>query len=144
MTRNNDESGKTFRSGAQLKANMYSGFQLCPDLKLKEKCFRLRRYNEGVFDDLFHEHVPRHRISLDDAIDMMKALVVRYNAYEAPYILRSYLNNRGYNPEAVKTLQIVVEYPERGVMRRYCSSSHVQAWMDEIIVPQQFRKTGDG
>ncbi|SRR5712692_290184 len=118
---------------------MYSHFLLCKDIEPKQKCFRLRRYNQGVFDDVFHEHVPEHRISLDRGIEMMKALVLRHGEFAAPYILRCYLNSRGRDPEAYH-FQINIDYPEPGVIRRYCGSYNVQAWMDEVIVPGKFRQ----
>jgi hypothetical protein len=117
----------------------YSRFQLCNDMEPKEKCFRLRRYNQGVFEDVFHEHVLKHRISLDRGIEMMKALVLRHGEFAALYILRCYLNSRGRDPEAYH-FQINIKYPEPGVIRRYCGSYNVQAWMDEVIVPGKFRQ----
>jgi len=119
---------------------MYSGFKICNDIEPKQRCFRLRRYNQGVFDDIFHEHVPKYRISLDSGIEIMKALVMRYEEFTASYILRCYLNSRGQDPEAIPLLRIVVEYPESGVIRRYCGSSDIQAWMDEVIDPGKFRQ----
>jgi hypothetical protein len=121
------------------KDQMYSGFQLCNDIEPKQKCFRLRRYNQGVFEDVFHEHIPKHRISLDSSIEMMKALVLRYEEFAAPYIIRCYLNSRGRNPAAINLLRIVIEYPEPGVIRRYCGND-VQVWMDEVIAPEKFRQ----
>lgn len=119
---------------------MYSGFQLCPDIDPKQKCFRLRRYNEGLFDEIFHEHVPNHRITIDSAIEMLKALVLRHEEFSASHILRCYLNSRRGSPEALRILRIDVEYPEPGVIRRYCCSNNFNAWMDEVIIPAKFRK----
>ena len=119
---------------------MYSGYKLCNDLEPKQKCFRLQQYNEGIFDDVFHEHVPRRRISQRSGIEMIRALVLRYNEFAAPYILRCYLNSRGRDPEAIPLLRIVIEYPEPGVLRRYCCSNHFQAWMDEVVGPGEFRQ----
>lgn len=117
---------------------MYSHFQLCKDIEPKQKCFRLRRYNQGVFEDVFHEHVSKHRISLDSAKEMMKALVLRHEEVTAQHILRCYLN-KGRNPKALDHLKIVVGYPEPGVIRRYIGHN-IQAWMDEVIDPGKFRQ----
>ena len=117
---------------------MYSAVQLCNDLKPKQRCFRLQKYNEGAFDEIFHEHIPRHRISAANARELMKALVLRYEEAHAEHILRSYLNSRGQSPAASNPFQIVVEYPEPGVIRTYCGTN-VKAWMDEVIVPGDFR-----
>jgi hypothetical protein len=106
------------------------------------KCIRLRKYNHGQGDpysELFHEHFPGHRISEDASIEMMKALVLRYEEVEASYILRCHLNKRGHEPEScADSLRITVEYPERGVIRKYCGTN-IQAWLDTVIVPEKFR-----
>jgi hypothetical protein len=123
------------------QVQMYSGFKICSDLEPKQKCFSLRRYNKGVYDDVFHEHVPRHRITQDNSIEMMKALVLRHEEFVAPFILRCYLNNRGREPEATNLPRFFVEYPEPGVIRKYCCSNNFQAWKDEIIAPEKFRQS---
>ena len=132
------QTAKAPRSNADGSDEMYSGVQLCNDLKPKQRCFRLRKYNEGTFDDIFHEHVPDRRISAGNAREMMKALVLRYEEAHAERILRSYLNSRRGSPAACNPFQITVEYPEPGVMRTYCGTN-VQAWMDEVIAPGKFR-----
>ena len=111
--------------------SLYSGFQICDALKLKQKCFRLRIYKEGEYHDLYHEHIPKHRISEDNAINFMKTLVAKYSGWDDSFILSTYLNNRGQKPHAEHRIQISIEYPEPGVMRRYCSSGNVSVWMDE-------------
>ncbi|MBZ5590657.1 MAG: hypothetical protein LAP39_00360 [Acidobacteriia bacterium] len=109
----------------------------------------MRKYNHGQGDpysELFHEHFPGHRISEEASIEMMKALVLRYEEVEASYILRCYLNKRGREPESYDPFRITVEYPEAGVIRKYCGTN-IQAWLDTVIAPQQFRqliaKTGE-
>src|SRR5258707_1186281 len=119
--------------------SLYTGFKIFEDLKPKQRCFRLRQYKERLFVDGFPEHIPRRRISADNAIEMMKALVLRYEGYEAPYILTCYLNSRGKEP-AARSLQFHVDYPEPGVIRRHCSSNNITVWMDEVIVPAKFRR----
>ncbi len=125
------------------QGQIYSDFQICDKLKANEKCFRLQRYNEGKFDDLFHEHVPKHRISRDNALEVMKSLVARYSEWTAPHILRSYLNKRGKEPRAIQSFQVQIEYPEPGVLRKYCCGSNVDAWVDEVIAPDMFRCPDD-
>ena len=110
----------------------YSGFRLCHDLKPGQRCIRLRKYNSGSgppFTELHHEHIPRHRISEDGAVELLRALVLVYSRAEAPGIVRSYLNDRGSDPPRDNRLQITVEYPEPGVTRKYCGGN-VQAWID--------------
>lgn len=123
---------------------LYSEFHLCPMLTPEMKCIRLRKYNhnhtEGdVFTELFHEHCPRHRISQDASIEMLKALVLRYEQVGAPYILRCYLNKRGREPQPYDPFQITVKYPEPGVLRVYCGTD-IQAWIDTVISPRHFRQ----
>jgi hypothetical protein len=52
-----------------------------------------------------------------------------YSGAEAPSIVRSYLNDRGHEPPCDTRLRITVEYPEPGVIRKYCGGD-VQAWID--------------
>lgn len=121
----------------------YSGFQICAALRPKMKCIRLRKYNHDLHDpytEIFHEHFPGYRISVDASIEMMKALVLRYEERGASYILRCYLNKRGQEPEScAERFQITVEYPEPGVIRKYCGTD-IQAWLDTVIVPEKFRQ----
>jgi hypothetical protein len=121
----------------------HSNFGLCDTLAPKTKCVRVFKYNSGqgeMFSEVSHEHFPDHRISEDAAIQMLKALVVRYTEWEAPYIVRCFLNDRGSNPASCRNqLKIVCEYPEPGVMRKYCGTN-VVAWFDTVITPESFRQ----
>ena len=69
----------------------------------------------------------------------MKALVVRHSALGNTEILRCYLNQRGKNPSAIILGQVVVEYPEPGVIRKYYSCGNTSAWYDEVFIPAKFR-----
>ena len=105
-------------------------------------CIYLRKYNHGHGDpytELYHAHFPKHRLSEDASLELMRALVVRYEGFEAPYIVRCYLNDRGREPEASGVLRITIEYPEPGVVRRYCGTD-VQAWIDTVVDPDKFRR----
>lgn len=118
---------------------MYSGCRICSALIANEKCFCLYEYKEGNYNEIFHQHVPKHRISGDGAVEFMKALVVRHSALGDPEILRCYLNQRGKSPSAILLGQVVVEYPESGVLRKYYSCGNTSAWYDEVIIPTKFR-----
>jgi len=122
------------------ESSLYSGFQICDALKPNQKCFRLRLYKQGEYDDLFHEHLPKHRISVDSAISFMRTLVAKYSEWNDTFILSNYLNNRGKQPIAERSIQMPIEYPEPGVIRRYCFSGNVNVWMDEVIQPDIFRR----
>lgn len=118
---------------------IYSGYRICGALKANEKCFCLYEYKEGNYNELFHQHVPKHRISGDSASEFMKSLVVRHSALGDPEILRCYLNNRGKSPSAISLGQVITEYPEPGVLRKYYSCGNTSAWYDEVIIPTEFR-----
>lgn len=117
---------------------LFSGVSLCSNLNAKQKCFRLQRYSQGRFENLFHEHVPRHRIGLENATEVIRALVLRFQEFSASEILQCHLNSRGQHPPAVKRLDIHVDYPEAGVVRRACGGDIV-AWMDEVVDENAFR-----
>jgi len=121
---------------------MYSGFELCEKLGSKENCFRLRRYKEGIYVDIFHEHIPRHRISADSAHDFMKTLLACHLRLDDTSLLHAFLNNRGNKPRSFELCQIVVEYPEPGVIRKYYFHRDFSAWLDEVIDEGKFRKDG--
>lgn len=121
---------------------IYSGFQLCPDLKPGYWCIRLMKYSSGsgpAYKKLFHEHIRKHRLREDTTTQLLRALVLVYSGIEAPGIVRSYLNGRGDDPPPDPRLQITTEYPERGVVRKYCGGN-VQAWVDTIVGAHLFRK----
>lgn len=118
---------------------MHTNYKICSTLKVNEKCFRLHEYNEGNFNEIFHEHVPSHRISSDNAICFMKALIIKHSAFGDFQILLTYLNERSKEPGAIKLGQIVTEYPEPGVLRKYYSSGNISAWYDEVISKLVFR-----
>jgi hypothetical protein len=117
---------------------MSSGFQICEHLKPNELCVRLRKYQNMQYEELFHEHVPKYRISQDEMISMLRALVVSRAGFSPEHIMHCFLNGRGRNPIADGSLSIVGEYPEPGVRRRYCGGD-VHGWVDEVINPAAFR-----
>ena len=118
--------------------HMYTGYPLCRDLEPKTLCIRLRQYQSGTYEELYHEHVPAHRLSRQKCIEMMKAMVLRFSRCGPYQVVRSYLNERGKEPPADDPFQIVVEYPEQGVLRTHCGTN-VQVWCDSVISPASFR-----
>lgn len=120
-------------------AHKYSGVSLCPDLQPKAKRFRVRRCREGVFDEEFHEHIPRHRINAGETAEPIRALVVRFAASSGSAILQALLNRRGKDPAASNLLNVHVDYPEPGVVRKACGGN-VIAWVDEVVDETGFRQ----
>ncbi len=119
-------------------------FKICDTLQPREKCFRVQTYHEGQFAEVFHEHIPMHRFSTDRAIEALKALTIHHSDLTASSILHSYMNKMGKNPPAEPLFNIVSEYPEPGVLRRYCSGHATHAWMDEVIDRRKFRSASSG
>ena len=120
--------------------DIYTRQHLCPDLKVKETCFRVQRYNEGTIEEVFHEHVPSHRLSLDSEIEVLRALVDHCAGWPPTFILHSRLNNRRGGPSRYPGFMSHVMYPEEGVIRRYFRSGHAVAWSDAVIVANRFRQ----
>ena len=119
---------------------IYSNFQICPDLVPKQICFVLTRYSQGVITRIVHEHVPAHRISKGERINLLKTLIISSNRRlddSLFNIIPYYLNGRGKNP-ARHLLRITCEYPEAGVLRFNCGDN-VHAWCDCIINAEKFR-----
>jgi hypothetical protein len=116
---------------------MYENFKICPNLRPKEKCFRVQQYSGGKVVELFHEHVPSHRISQDAEIDALRCLVGQ--CWNSLYVLHSRLNERRGGPAHYPKLLSQVTYPEPGVIRRYFSSGDTTAWLDQVINLGTFR-----
>ncbi len=117
---------------------MYENHKLCADLTPSEFCLVVEQYKEGLFIRKFHEHVPKHRLSKDARINLLRALVIHFSGLGAETILGCYLNERGKTPPANK-FRIVTSYPEPGVLRTYCGSD-TSAWSDQVIVKETFRR----
>lgn len=88
---------------------------------------------------MFHEHIRKHRLSEDAATELLRALVLVYSEVGAPGIVRSYLNDRGHDPPSDPRLRITTEYPEPGVLRKYCGGD-VQAMIDTVLSADLFRR----
>jgi hypothetical protein len=118
---------------------MYERYKICPELSCKEKCFRAQRYEGGNVIEVFHEHIPSRRISLESEVEALRALVGKFAGWNGLFILHSRLNNRRGEPARYPDFQSPVSYPEEGVLRRYCSWGGVTAWSDTVITPSDFR-----
>jgi len=114
-------------------------YMICPDLTCREKCFRVQRYEEGNLIETFHEHVPSYRLSVDSEIETLRALIGQYAGWNAMFILHSRLNDRRGGPSRYPIFSSHIAYPEKGVIRRYFSSTNVTAWVDSVIMPNEFR-----
>lgn len=118
---------------------MYENYKLCDKLKPREICLVVAQYERGIFKRKFHDHVPRSRLSNDERINLLRALVVKFSGISAETIVRCHLNAKGKTPPADRGLRIVVAYPERGVMRSYCGTN-TKSWSDEVIQSDKFRR----
>ena len=118
---------------------LYTGHCICPGLELKQLCFCLRKYKDGIFTTVFHEHVPAYRLSQDTAHEALRALVVRYSEWPGEWILGSLLNKRGGKPQRYPGFTHDVSYPEAGVLRHTVSGTGFHAWCDSVISKQSFR-----
>lgn len=112
---------------------------LCPDLKVAETCFRVQRYKDGTSEEIFHEHVPSHRLSAESRLEVLRALVDHAAGLPPIFILHSRLNNRRGGPKQYPGFQAHVEYPEPGVIRHYVCWGPATTWADEVIVTKNFR-----
>lgn len=122
---------------------MYERFKLCSDLEAREKCFRVLEYSCGEISEVFHEHIPTHRISQDSAMEALRALVSQFEGWGGRFNLHSRLNNRPGGPDQYPGFLCHVTYPEPGVIRRYVNSSDVTAWVDQVINRGAFRVESD-
>jgi len=117
----------------------YDGYKLCPELRQSELCIVVEQCRDGRFEQRFHQHVPAAKLSTEDKIDMLRALLALWSGLSAEQIVRAYLNARSRHPAESGALRIMTSYPEPGAMR-YCCGATTKAWMDVVIDPAQFRK----
>jgi len=121
------------------KVEMFARWHICSVLQPGEKCFRVQRFLQGRTDEVFHEHVPAHRISVDAEIETLKSFVEHFAGWPARFLLHSRLNNRPGGPSRYPGYRAHFEYPEEGVVRRYIGSGDTAAWCDYVILPASFR-----
>ncbi|MEJ2106123.1 MAG: hypothetical protein P8X48_02185 [Acidiferrobacteraceae bacterium] len=122
---------------------MYEEYKICPMLSRKEKCFRVQQYEEGNVVEVFHEHVPANRISLDSEMEVLRTLVGQVAGWNGQFILHSRLNERRGGPSKYPSFISNVSYPEKGVLRRYIRSGGVTAWSDTVVTPGEFRRNSE-
>lgn len=115
-------------------------FNICKELKATEKCFRVQQYDNGDFKDLFHEHVPKSRISEESSFQFLRAIILKNHPFGSTEILRTFLNSRGKNPVRIQLCNSHTEYPEPGVVRKYLCSQGINTWYDEVISVVHFRR----
>lgn len=126
------------------RTDIYTGDQLCTDLRPRQRCFRCARYNEGHIAEVFHEHVPSHRLSQTSAIEVLRTLSSHCVGWPAAYILHSALNKRSGGPTRYPGFITDVSYPEPGVVRCTVSTGNGWAWMDRVVLPESFRNSAMG
>lgn len=119
---------------------MCDGYKICPTLQEGEKCVRVQKYDQGRIRELFHEHVPSHRISDDQLHDTLKALIGLFGGWSAEAVLHSRLNNRKGGQVRSPNFIYHETYPEKGVLRIYLSSGDITTWFDSVVQPSAFEK----
>lgn len=119
---------------------MYERYKICSELNCGEMCFRAQRYEDGNTVEVFHEHIPSHRISSDSAQEVLRSLIGLFSGWDGVSILRSRLNNRSGGPSRGPCFSYHDSYPEEGVHRRYLRSGNVTAWVDTVVSPGSFRR----
>ena len=125
------------KSGDRINRCVFS-IPTLPVAQPREKCIKLREYREGHFHEVFHEHIPAHKLAEAAIPALLQALVLRHKQASAREILQSYLTRRGRLAKTDHPLKIIVEYPEAAVIRRYCGRN-VQAWIDSVTNEGDFR-----
>ena len=111
---------------------MRSEFEVCAELKPRQRCIRVRKYESGLYSFLFHQHVPEHRLSNKAVVELLRTLVVSFAGFTPEFVVASYLNKRGSEPTSPTALQIFTHYPADGVLRTMCGGN-IEAWEDRLI-----------
>jgi hypothetical protein len=129
---------------SKTQADIYTGDQLCADLRPLQRCFRCARYKEGHITEVFHEHVPSHRLSQASALEVLRTLSSHSAGWPPVYILHSALNKRSGEPVRSPGFITDVSYPEPGVVRYTVSAGDGWAWVDRVVLPDSFRNSAKG
>ena len=131
----------SLRARAGTISDMNSGVRLCPSLTPKDKCIWVQEYSAGQFIELYHEHVPAHKIAGSRHWALLRALVLRYEEATGGQIVDAYLTRRGRAAKQYHPHDIVVEGPESGVNRWWCSGhgGRVSACIDTVVWQEAFR-----
>lgn len=129
---------------SKTRHGIYTGNQLCADLRPRQRCFRCARYNEGRITEVFHEHVPSHRLSQASALEVLRTLSSHCAGWPAAHILHSALNTRSGEPTRSPGFITDVSYPEPGVVRYTVSAGDGWAWVDRVVLPDSFRNSAKG
>lgn len=119
---------------------IYSEYKVCEELRPKFKCIQVWKYFDGKYENLFHEHIPRHRINIDNSIALIRHLLAKFSEWNERTIIETYLNKRKGEPIITYSIQMPVEYPEPGVIRRYSNYKDINVWIDEVVDLREFRK----
>ncbi len=119
---------------------IYSRDDLCLTLGGTEKCIRVKTYDQGKVEQVFHEHIPAYRLSQDSEFEALRSLVAKYSKWSGIFILHSLLNNRRGGPSKFPGMTHHTSYPEEGVLRHTISTGQAWAWSDTVIVKDKFRK----
>jgi hypothetical protein len=117
---------------------MYENYKLCSELREKQVCIVVHKYWEGSFEQLFHTHIPKQRLSQDNRMNTLRSLVVHYSGTSPEMIVGCFINKQGKEPPHYPGFQVHVSYPEPGVLRTYCGTD-VQAWCDVVTRGEAFR-----
>ena len=119
----------------------YENIKLCPDWKTQELCLVVEQYKEGVFERVYHLHIPQRRISQSSLSELLRSLVCRFDGFTGlgfETIVAAYLNDRKGGLSKRNPFQMTTSYPEPGVLRLYCGTNTI-TWADRVIVPSKFR-----
>jgi hypothetical protein len=119
----------------------YSGFRNCERLKQNQKCIKLLLYGKQGYEEVLHEHLPRHRLSYDDGLSLMRAIVSREMKVDYATLILAYLNKRRGGPKKESVFVTNVDYPEPGVLRLSCRCRDSLMWIDEVIDGDKFLRS---
>ena len=118
------------------------GVRLCPSLTSKHKCVWVQEYKQGQFIERFHKHVLAHKLAESRYWALLRTLALRYEEATGEQIVDAYLTRRGRAAKQYHPHAIVVEYPESGVVRYYCGGD-LLAWIDTVVLPEDFRASAE-
>jgi hypothetical protein len=113
------------------KQAAYTNHMVCDTLERKQRCFRCWQYRDGKVDEVFHQHLPKYRMSHEAALEALRAMIAINGGWSLAFALHSRMNDRGNEPQAYPGFRGAVE---SATIRHIMSSGNDWAWFDERFV----------
>jgi hypothetical protein len=117
---------------------MYDPWSLSTNLKPGWLEIVVEAYDAGKMKRLHDTLVKQSHLNQSQFVPLLRTLVCRFDSFWFDKIVEGHLNGRARRP-FVGPLVVHISYPEPGVHRTWVGTD-VLAWIDQVALPESFRK----